>query len=184
VSPPARRERPFRSLLLLRHAKAERDPEVEDHERRLAPRGRRDAERMGERIAELGLAPEQVLCSPARRTRETLDRILPHLPDGLAVVVDRELYLASPEQILARIAAVDDRVRTLLVVGHNPGIAELAEELARRGDAEALARLRHKFPTCGLAEIRSPALRWRDLASGGGTLRAFLTPREVAGGDG
>jgi phosphohistidine phosphatase len=185
MSPRAGRGKPSRRrLLLLRHAKAERDPEVEDSERPLAPRGRRDAGRMGQRIADLGLAPEQVLCSPARRTRETLDRVLPHLPEGLAVVFDRELYLAGPERILARIAAVDDRVQTLLVVGHNPGLAELAEQLARGGDAEALARLRHKFPTCGVAEIESPALRWRDLAAGGGILAAFLTPREVAGAGG
>jgi phosphohistidine phosphatase len=182
VSPARGRGKPAgRRLLLLRHAKAEREPQVDDPERPLAPRGRRDAGRMGRRIAELGLAPEQVLCSPARRARETLDRVLPHLPEGLAVVFDRGLYLAPPEGILARIAAVDDRVRTLLVVGHNPGLAELAEQLAQGGDAELLERLRHKFPTCGVAAIESPALRWCDLAAGGGILFAFLTPREVAG---
>jgi len=168
-------------LLLLRHAKAERGPDLEDHERPLAKRGRRDAERMGAEIARRRLAPERILCSSSRRTRETLEAILPQLPEGLDVVIDRELYLASPEAILARIADVDDRVRTLLVVGHNPGIAELAEQLAAGGEAHALARLREKLPTCGLAEIRTGASRWRDIEPGSGILRAFLTPRDWAG---
>ena len=175
---------PRRRLLLLRHAKAERDPERDDHERPLARRGHEDAARIGEALAELGPAPERVLCSSSRRTRETLQEILPHLPRALDVVIDRELYLADPERMLARIAAVDDGVRTLLVVGHNPGIAELAELLAGEGDAGSLARLREKFPTGALAELRAPAPRWRDLAPRGSMLTAFLTPRGLAGRDG
>lgn len=176
---------PRRRLLLLRHAKAEpADPEQDDHERALARRGRRDAERIGAAMSGRGLAPEQVLCSSARRTRETLDRILPHLPAGLALTVDRQLYLASPEEILARVAEVDDRVRNLLVVGHNPGIAALAEQLADGSDPAALAQLRSKFPTGALAELEVDAPRWRDLAPGRATLASFLTPRDCAGKDG
>ena len=176
---------PARRLLLLRHAKAEPgEPDQDDPLRPLARRGRRDAERMGAAMAARGLAPEQVLCSSARRTRETLDRILPHLPSGLAVTVDRQLYLASPEEILARIAEVEDRVRSLLVVGHNPGIAALAGLLADEGDPHALARLRQKFPTGALAEIEFLSPRWRDLVPAGATLVSFLTPRDCAGDDG
>jgi phosphohistidine phosphatase len=176
-----------RRLLLLRHAKAERGSRREgDHDRALTPRGRRDAERIGAAIEDRRLAPEHVLCSSARRTRETFDRIRPHLPEGLDVVVDRELYLASPERLLERIGGVDERVRTLLVVGHNPGMAALAELLVGRGDgdADALARMRHKFPTCGLAEIESDAVHWRELALAGGSLVAFLTPRALRIGGG
>jgi phosphohistidine phosphatase len=139
---------------------------------------------MGEAIAARRPLPERVLCSSARRTRETLEGILPHLPEALDVVIDRDLYLADPERILARIADVDDGVRTLLVVGHNPGIAELAELLAAEGDPSSLERLRAKFPTGALAEIQALAVRWRDLAPGSGMLTAFLTPRELAGRDG
>jgi phosphohistidine phosphatase len=164
----------------LRHAKSEwSDPASDDHERPLARRGRRAAERMGEEIARRGIAPECVLCSSARRAIETLDRIRPHLPDPVAVVVDRELYLAGPERLLARIAAVDDRVRTLLLVAHHPGLAELAALLAAGGDVEALASLRRKFPTGALADLRVASAGWRDLAPGSGTLGAFLTPREL-----
>ena len=177
--------REARRLLLLRHAKAERAAaDAEDHERPLSRRGRVDAEGIGAAIEARGLEPDHVLCSSSRRTRETFDRIRPHLPEELAVVIDRELYLAPPDRILARIAAVDDRVRTLLVVGHNPGIAELAELLAGDGDADALARMRDKFPTCGLAEIHGQAARWRELAPGGGMLVAFLTPRSLGTGGG
>jgi len=176
---------PARRLLLLRHAKAEPgEPEQDDHERPLTRRGQRDAARIGAAMTARGLAPEQVLCSSARRTRETLDRILPHLPPGLALTVDRQLYLASPEEILARIALAGDRVRSLLVVGHNPGIAALAGQLAGKGDSEALARLRRKFPTGALAELATDSPRWRDLAPAGATLALFLTPRDRAGGEG
>ena len=177
--------RAARRLLLLRHAKAEPgEPEQDDHERALARRGRRDAERVGAAIAERGLAPQQVLCSSSRRTRETLDALLPFLPAGLAIGVDRALYLASPQQILARIAAVDDPVKALLVVGHNPGIEALAEGLAREGDRDALARMRRKFPTGALAVLELGSTRWRELASKGATLVAFLTPRDAAGDGG
>jgi len=174
---------PNRRLLLLRHAKAEPGkPGQDDHDRALAARGRRDAECMGEAMSKRGLAPEQVLCSSAQRTRETLDRILPHLPSGLTLTLDKGLYLASAEEILARVALVDARVRCLLVVGHNPGIAALAERLSGKRGSAAATRLRRKFPTGALAEIAVDSARWRDLTPEGATLASFLTPRDCGGG--
>jgi phosphohistidine phosphatase len=174
-----------RRLLLLRHAKAEPGkPEQDDHERPLSRRGRRDAGRIGAAIVARGLAPEQALCSPSQRTRETLDRILPHLPSGMVLTHDRRLYLASAEEILERIARVDARVRCLLVVGHNPGIGALALRLAGMGDPDALARMRRKVPTGALAELAVESAGWRELAPAGATLAWFLTPADCAGGDG
>jgi len=174
---------PERRLLLLRHAKSDwGEPPEDDHERPLARRGRQAARRVGEELARLRIEPEQILCSSARRTRETLELVRPHLPETAAFSVDSRLYLASPEALLARIADVDDRVRTLLVVGHNPGLAELATRLAAGGDEQALARLRRKFPTGALADLRIEAARWRDLARLRGTLAAFVCPRELDGG--
>jgi len=185
VSAGEQRETPGRRLLLLRHAKAVRsDPRDDDHERPLAARGRRDAARMGAELVDRGLAPDQVLCSSARRTRETLELALPRPPAGLAVVVDRSLYLADPEALLERIAAVRERVRTLLVVGHAPGLAELALELARSGRADALERMAEKFPTGALAALRFPAGGTWDLAPRTGVLDAFVTPRELGGNPG
>lgn len=172
-----------RRLLLLRHAKAEPGaPDQDDHERALSARGRRDADRVGAAMAARGLVPEQVLCSSARRTRETLERILPNLPSGLALTFDRQLYLASAEEILARIALVEARIRCVLVVGHNPGIAALAAGLADGGDPDGVARLRRKFPTGALAEIAVGSTRWREIAAAGATLASFLTPRDCSGG--
>jgi phosphohistidine phosphatase len=169
-------------LLLLRHSKAERDAGRDDHERKLAPRGRRDAKRIAAVIEARAFRPERILCSSSRRTRETLAPILPRLEAGIDVVIDRDLYLAPPERILERIAGVDDRVRTLLVVGHNPGMADLAAILARGGEGDALARMRRKFPTSGLAAIQSDAACWRDLRLRGGILVAFVVPREPGAG--
>jgi phosphohistidine phosphatase len=184
VSAAREREADGHRLLLLRHAKAvPGDPASDDHERPLAARGRRDAARIGAEIERRGLEPTQVLCSSSRRTRETLELLMPHLGAGLAVVVDRSLYLAGPEEILDRIAEVRDRVHTLLVVGHHPGLAELALRLVRRSGARATARMGQKFPTGALAALRFPAGRWRDLAPHSGILDAFVAPREIAAGE-
>jgi phosphohistidine phosphatase len=184
VSAAREREALGHRLLLLRHAKAAPADPGGDPERPLAARGRRDAARMGAEIERRGLAPEQVLCSSARRTRETLELLMPHLGANLSVVVDPSLYLAGPEEILDRIAEVRERVQTLLVVGHHPGLAELALRLARRSDSGASARMEQKFPTGALAALRFPAGRWRDLAPRSGVLDAFLTPREIAEDEG
>jgi phosphohistidine phosphatase len=173
-----------RQLVLVRHAKAEPDArDQDDHERPLAHRGRQDAARIGEELARLRLAPEYVLCSSSRRTRETFERLRAHLPGGLVVAIDRELYLASAARILARIATVEDGVGALLVVGHNPGLGELAVRLAGRGDAAQRAELRRKFPTGAFAWLRIEC-GWRDLARGCGTLERFAAPRTLVGGDG
>jgi phosphohistidine phosphatase len=176
---------PERRLLLLRHAKSDWSAEgQDDHERPLSRRGRHAAQRIGEELARRRIAPERILCSSARRTRETVELVQPYLPESAALVVDARLYLASPEALLERIADVDDRVRTLLVVGHNPGLEELATQLAAGGDEDALARLRRKFPTGGLADLRIAAARWRDVARARGTLAAFVCPRELDGAPG
>jgi len=173
---------PERRLLLLRHAKSDWSAEGhDDHERPLSRRGRRAAKQIGEELARRRIAPERILCSSARRTRETLELVRPHLHGDAALVVDQHLYLASPETLLAQIADVDDGVRTLLVVGHNPGLEELACQLAGRGDEEALARLKRKFPTGALADLRFAADRWRELAPASGVLAAFVWPRELDG---
>ena len=173
------RETPGRCLLLLRHAKAVPHGEpADDHERPLNARGRRDAARMGAELRRRGLAPDEVLCSSSVRTRQTLELALPRPDPSLAVVFDRSLYLASAEALLERIAGVRTRVETLLVVGHAPGLPELALLLAGN-DGGARERMAKKFPTGALAALRFPALRSWDLARRAGVLDAFLTPREL-----
>lgn len=117
-----------RTLLLLRHAKAEAGYGVIDYDRSLTDRGHEQARRVGRLLAEEGYTPDHVICSAAKRTRQTLDGVLEALggPDGPEVDYSESAYTAGVDSLLELITYVDPQVRTLLVVGHNPTIAQLA----------------------------------------------------------
>jgi phosphohistidine phosphatase len=164
------------ALYLLRHAKSSwADPSLADRERPLAPRGRRDAKRIAKHLRGLGCSPELVLCSPAARTRETLEVVGPALAAS-TVVLEEDLYGASSDQLLARLRRVPDAVASVMLVGHNPGLHQLALALASAGDE--LGRLGAKFPTAALATLdsRKP---WSRLGPGDGTLSAFVVPKQL-----
>lgn len=164
-------------LMLLRHAKAERPAGVADFDRPLAPRGRSDSAAIGRHMAAQGWRPEVALCSPARRTRETLQALLPALSAAVDATWPPDLYEADGDDILALVRAVGAGPRSLLVVGHNPAIHEAALSLlggAEHGDA---GELRRKFPTAALAVFDCPG-EWSDLATA--TLQAFVRPRDLA----
>jgi phosphohistidine phosphatase len=156
---------------ILRHAKALTDPPRggSDHDRVLAPRGRRDARALGKRLGpkgdRLGLAagdlPSVVLCSTAARTTETADRALAEMGDGVDVRPMRVLYQADPDDVLEQLRMVEDGVRSVMVVGHNPTAAALAVEMTAPKPASRTVD-RDGFPTCGLAVVKLPAARWRD----------------------
>jgi len=163
------------TLYLLRHAKSSwADSALADHERPLAPRGRRDGKRIAEHLRRQEIEPELVLCSSAARTRETLGLLRPALGDA-TVVVEDELYGASSDQLLARIRLVPDEVASVLVIGHNPGLHELALALAAAGDERE--RLEEKFPTAALATL-TPAEPWGRVAPRGATLTAYVVPKQ------
>jgi phosphohistidine phosphatase len=163
-------------LLLLRHAKSSwDDPSLADRDRPLAPRGHRAAARMANHLRSDVPRPDLVLCSPALRTRETLDRMSNAFGDAV-VVVDDELYGAGEGELLERLRAVDDRFETVAVIGHNPGIHDLAIALA--GSGADLDRMEAKFPTGALAVLAFDRL-WRDVSPGGGLLEAFVTPKDL-----
>jgi len=169
----------MRTLWLLRHAKASGSERGRsDHDRPLEARGADDAERMGRHLAARGFAPQRTVCSTAIRARETLEHLVRGLGGDLPSALDRDLYLASGAEIATLVRRVPDDVTSLLLVGHNPGMAELAAGLARGGDPECLAALRAKFPTCALAELRFDTERWRQL-SGGGELVSYRTPKSI-----
>ena len=181
-----------RVLWLLRHAKAATDPPPggADHDRPLAPRGRRDAAALSRRIGagDLDLAldvgagplrdggpdgrPSYVLCSTARRTTETAQAA----SEGLGLVIDRRarLYYATPDDVLAELRTIDDGHRAVLVVGHNPATQVLAVDLLCE-ETPGRSRL-SSFPTCGLAVVRFGVTRWQDVAMGTGTLAGFFVP--------
>ena len=164
-------------LLLLRHAKSSwDDPALPDHERPLAARGHRAADRMAEHLRSSAPEADLVLCSSALRTRETLQRMASAFGDP-EVVVEDGLYGASDQELLDRLHGVPDRFETVALLGHNPGIWELATTVAASGDD--LDRMRSKFPTGALAVLEFDG-RWTDLAPGDARLASFVTPKDLA----
>jgi phosphohistidine phosphatase len=174
----------MRQLLLLRHAKSTwDDPSVQDRDRPLNPRGRRAAALMRQAMRDRGLAPDVVLVSTARRTMETLEALEPWDDTPLIEPMD-SLYLANPMQLTAALHGVAETVRSVLVIGHNPGLHDLALSLAgpkavATGGATERA-LAEGFPTAALAEF-TIAGSWWDLREGSGKLEHFLTPKMLDG---
>ncbi len=169
----------MKTLWLLRHAKARAGgADLADRDRPLSARGRDAALRMGRHLADRGARPDLVLCSPSVRTRETLELVAKELRAALAIEFESDLYLASERDLRKRIEQVPDGVASILTVGHNPGIEELAAGLAVRGGAEALAELHRRFPTGALAELRIHARSWSHFARGC-ELVAFVTPKQL-----
>ena len=132
----------MRTLLLLRHAKAVPVADGgDDHDRALAERGHEQAKRMAAHLAAEGHAPALVLCSTSRRTRETLEHVRAHLPENARVEIERRLYLATPGTLLTRIHGAADDADELLLIGHNPGLEDLARGLTGAGGKKAMERL-------------------------------------------
>lgn len=125
--------------------------------------------------------PERVLCSTARRARETWARVEDALEMDPPPEVEwvQGLYLAEPHRILGFVRGQPDGVEHLLVVGHNPGFEDLARTLSGGGDPSALSSLGGGFPTGGLAILRFPVERWDEVGPGGGHLEAFVRPRDL-----
>jgi len=143
----------MRRLILFRHAKAEpRAPGEDDFDRPLAPRGREDAALIGQALAAQNLVPDYALISPARRTAETWICCRDNFP-RIRAELNRELYNASPEDIREAIEAVADRCDTLIVIGHNPGLHELAVELLAEASAShaEIEKVAARFPTATAA---------------------------------
>jgi phosphohistidine phosphatase len=168
-------------LLLLRHAKSRWDDGAErDFDRGLARRGERAAAAVGVWLRQHGLVPDLVLCSPAERTRETLAIALGQLgPDTAlpAIRYDEALYLATGPEIVERIALGGPEKRRILVVGHQPGLADAALMLG--GAPERLReRMAAKFPTGALAHLTWGTPGW-DLTPGAGLIQAFVVPKEL-----
>jgi phosphohistidine phosphatase len=171
-------------LMLLRHAKSEKaEPGMSDHARRLNARGKSDAPVIGAYMARHSLIPELVLVSTAERTRQTWERIAPTLSTSPRVVHEDRLYNAGAESIIALVKGTASTVRTLLVVGHNPGLHEAARRLIASGDVETRERLNEGLPTAGLAVIDFAGKDWRKLHPHGGRLERFVTPRSLAEAD-
>ncbi len=164
-----------RSLYLLRHAKSSWDDGgLDDHARPLSARGEAAARDMATYLRREAVEPALVLCSTAVRARQTLAS----LPITAEICYEDGLYGASATSLLDRLHGVADVVGSVMVVGHNPGLHELAVLCAGTGQAPELARLRDKLPTGALVKLSFPG-PWASLTPGGATLEALVLPREL-----
>ena len=170
----------MRTLHLLRHAKSSwDDATIGDHDRPLAPRGARAARKIAEYLASASVHPALILCSSARRTVETLEALRPAISETATVSIKPELYGADASEILELLRTVDPQIREVLVIAHNPGLEDLAIDLAGDEDDEMVDALRTKFPTGALATF-DVQVGWADLGPGHAHLTHFVTPRELS----
>jgi phosphohistidine phosphatase len=168
----------MKRVYLLRHAKSSwKDRSLADRDRPLARRGRRAAKAMARHLEAERIRPDLVLCSPASRTRETLERIEGAFGDRVETTLDDALYAASEAELFARLEALPEAVGSVMLIGHNPGLEELA--LALASDGPGLARLRGKYPTAALATIDLPATRWSEVRRGTGELVGYVQPADL-----
>lgn len=163
-------------LMLFRHAKSDRPAGVEDHERPLAHRGREESALMGRHMARQGLVPDLVSVSTSVRTIETWTLARPAFLQTPARRDEPRLYNGSARAILAVVKEADSSIGSQLLIGHNPGLYDLAVQLAGKGEARAMAQLRDGLPTAGLVVIDFDLARWSDIDEGLGTLIRFDTP--------
>jgi phosphohistidine phosphatase len=165
--------------MLLRHAKTERvEPGQRDRDRTLIKRGRNDAEIIARYMARHSLVPDLALVSPARRTRETWELIAGGFEEAPRHVDDDRIYGASPNALMMLVSEAGTP-RSLLVVGHNPGLHEVALRLIASGDVNMRERLAEKLPTSGLVVIDFAFDAWTKLHSQSGRLEHFVTPRTL-----
>ena len=165
-----------RTLILVRHSKSSWNFDVEDHERPLSGRGRRDAEAIGRVLTAHELQPDLVLCSTATRTRETWSGAMSAGASAAEVVFERRIYHAWVPELVSLLRRTPEAVGTLLMLGHAPGIPDLVEHLCVRTDSADWAQLDHKFPTSGLAVINVP-VPWSEIGKGRAELTRFSVPR-------
>ena len=168
-----------RTLYLLRHAKSSWDDGgLADHERPLASRGLRAVKKLAAHVREEGVAPELVLCSTSARTRATIDPLREALGDPEIRYLP-ELYAAWDDTLLGIVRCVEPEPRSLLLVGHNPGMQSLAVRLAGSGDRDLRGRLEEKLPTGALVTLTFGVDSWAAVESGSGKLTGYVVPREL-----
>lgn len=170
-----------RRLYLLRHAKSSWDQAGQpDHERPLADRGREAVTVLARHVREQRIQPELVLCSDARRTRDTLAGVLP----GRVALIEKELYLAGHDQVLVRLRQVEPEIRSVMIVGHNPALQMLTLSLAggesarRPAGAEGLEEIRRKLPTGALVTLSFDSA-WSELRRGSAELVDYVRPKAL-----
>jgi phosphohistidine phosphatase len=164
-------------IVLFRHAKADW-PQVADHERPLADRGRKDAAVAGRRLADTGIPFDLALCSTATRTRETWKLAVQEFPQRPKTVYEERIYDASPGELIALLNETPDDTRNVVLIGHNPGVQALTDILADESESDARTRLTSRgFPAAAFATLSFTG-SWKGLEPGTATLLDFWAPPE------
>ncbi|MFF5538312.1 SixA phosphatase family protein [Streptomyces cinerochromogenes] len=166
-----------RRIVLFRHAKADW-PQVPDHERPLAERGRTDAAVAGRRLADTGITFDLALCSTATRTRETWKLAVHELAHRPKTIYEERVYEASPGELIAVLNEVPDEARNVILIGHNPGVHGLADILAGAAEDDARARMnRRGFPAAAFALLSFDG-PWKSLEPAVATLTDYWAPSD------
>jgi phosphohistidine phosphatase len=168
----------MRRLILLRHAKSDRPPGVTDLDRPLNARGRGAAPRMGEYLVAEGLRADAVVVSPSLRTRQTWEAVQVAFR-GPAPEIVPSIYEAPESALLAVVRSTPDTAESVLMIGHNPGLQELALRLTGAGDKTGRRRLSAEFPTAAIAVIDFEDAAWSTIAAGRGRLERFVAPKDL-----
>jgi phosphohistidine phosphatase len=167
-----------RTVILLRHGKSSwSDSILADIDRPLAPRGERATRKLAKYMRRKRIQPALVLCSPSLRTRQTLEAVESSLGKHCSVEVVPQLYAASEQELLERLQALPESVSSVMLIGHNPGLHNLALVLASRGDD--LPQLEEKFPTGALATLVVHSESWAALSPGDAELVDYVVPRQL-----
>lgn len=171
----------MRRLLLLRHSTADRaEPGESDQNRPLAADGRADAAAMGSYLAGHSFGFDRALVSPSIRTRDTWRQLAAALHAPPEPVFDERLYNASAQTLMTVLKQQPEGARTVLLIGHNPGLHELATMLVATGDIDVREQMRENFPTSGLAIIDFALDNWGKLHPRSGRLERFVSPKSIA----
>jgi phosphohistidine phosphatase len=169
----------MKRLTLLRHAKSSwDDPVARDFDRPLNAKGHRAGRTVGLEMRRLDLTFDAVVASPAARVIETLEEVTQGFGEPLSPYYDERIYLASLDALLELVRATDDSIDSLLLVGHSPGLEQLALHLAGVKDKALRRSVEVKYPTGALVEISLPVERWQDVNDGEGTMIRFVRPRD------
>lgn len=170
----------MRYLLLLRHGKSAWDnPDLADHNRPLAPRGRKAAKMIGRFLAGKKLLPDLILTSTALRAQQTAEQVALSLPPTTSLRALKSLYPGAPSRMAAVLARVPAETRTVLMIGHEPGLPNFARRLAQTGKGKHLRRLQRAYPTAGLCLLDWQAEDWAAPLDAAATLRAFIRPKDL-----
>ena len=165
----------MKTLLLLRHAKSSwGDSSLADFDRPLAPRGLKDAPRMGRALKAQGVVPDLIISSPAVRAKETVEAVVAAAGLSVSPEFDQNIYEASTAELMKLVRSISDSKSCALLVGHNPGFENLLSRLT--GDSESM-------PTAALACMEFQIDSWNNIEEGEGKLAWFLTPKTLDSGD-